>query len=113
MGTTSDADAFGLFVSSVEGHPVTRFGTKVLLGAYRDADNPRKVRYRTKEIIAIPRDEAERYAREYGRLIEDEELVAHTADEWTEQQRRLREVGAPRDKIDSATLDELQLADES
>lgn len=106
MGNTAEADAFGLFVSSVEGHPVTRFGTKVLIGAYRDAENPRKIRYRTKDIIAIPRDEADRYAREYARLIEDQELVAHTADEWSQHQRHVREAGAPREKLESATPDE-------
>jgi len=100
--SAASADAFGLFVSSVEGHPVARFGTKTLIGADRDPDNAKKIRYRTKEIIAIPNAEADRYAREYARLINDEALVAHTADEWSEQQRQIREVGAPREKLKSA-----------
>lgn len=100
----SAADAFGLFVSSVEGQPVTRFGTQVLIGANRDAETPNEIRYRTEEIVAIPRAEADRYAREYGRLIEEEALVVHTADEWTEQQTR--EVGAPREKPKSVEPDE-------
>jgi hypothetical protein len=104
MGASA-AEAFGLFVSSVEGQPCSRLGSKVLIGADRDADNPRKIRYRTKEIVAIPRDEATRYAREYARLIQDEALVAHTADEWSNQQAQIREVGAPREKLKSAEPD--------
>jgi hypothetical protein len=105
------ADAFGLFVSSVDGQPVMRFGTKVLIGADRDAETPRKIRYRTKEIVAIPRDEALRYAREYARLINDEALVEHDADEWSNQQAQIREVGAPRDKLKSATTDQAKAKD--
>lgn len=96
------AESFGLFVSSVEGQPVTRFGSRVLIGADRDPQHPNKILYRTQEIIAIPRDEAEKYAREYARLIADESLVVRTADEWTQQSR---EVGAPRETLKSATTD--------
>lgn len=100
------AAAFGLFVSSVEGRPVTRFGTKVLIGADRDSAEPRKIRYRPKEIVAIPHDEAHRYGREYARLIADGDLVEHKADEWTRQQDHIREVGAPRDKLKTGTPDQ-------
>ena len=106
--STAPADAFGLFVSSVDGSPVTRFGSTVLIGADRDPTKPNKIRYRTEEIIAIPRDEAEKYAREYARLIADGALVAHTADEWSNQ---VREVGAPREKLKSGKLDEAQAKD--
>lgn len=99
MGKQSVDDAFGLFVSCVEGQPVARFGSKVLIGADRDPENPRKIRYRTKEIVAIPVAEASRYCREYARAIEDESLKARTAAEWSEQQRKLEEVGAPREKL--------------
>lgn len=91
--------AFGLFVSSVEGRPVARFGTKTLIGAERDPSKPRKIVYRTKDIVPIPVDEAERYSREYGRLIADGDLVKHTADEWTKQTQHRAEVGAPREKL--------------
>lgn len=111
MRESAAADAFGLFVSSVEGSPCTRFGTKVLIGADRDASEPRKIRYRTKEIVAIPTDEARRYAREYGRLITDGSLVEHKAEEWSEQQRQYREVGAPREKLKSGNTDEAKAKD--
>mgnify|MGYP001588205219 FL=1 len=111
MRESAEADAFGLFVSSVENQPTMRFGTKVLIGADRDAETPRKIRYRTKEIVAIPTDEARRYAREYGRLISDGSLVEHTAEEWSNQQRQIREVGAPREKLKSGITDEAQAKD--
>lgn len=98
----SAADAFGLFVSCVEGQPVTRFGSKVLIGAGRDPDNRRKVRYSPKQIVALPHEEAQRYGREYARAIDDGSLVQHTAAEWLEQQRRIDEGGAPRDKLKTA-----------
>lgn len=84
------ADTFGLFLSSVEGQPVhrfgTNFGTKVLIGADADPENPKKIRYRTDDVIAIPHAEALRYAREYGRLIADGALVERSADDWAFQQ---------------------------
>jgi hypothetical protein len=106
MSESGGASAFGLFVSSVEGKPVMRFGTKVLIGAERDPEQPRKIRYNTKAIVAIPHDEAHRHAREYGRLIADGELVEHTADEWSRQQDQLREVGAPREKLRAGMPDQ-------
>ena len=91
--------AFGLFVSSVDGRPVARFGTKVLIGAERDPSNPRKITYRTKDIVPIPLDEAAKYSREYARHIAEGDLVEHTADEWTQQTKHRAEVGAPREKL--------------
>jgi hypothetical protein len=95
------AEAFGLFVSSVEGRPVTRFGTKVLIGADRDPKQPNKIQYRTKDIVAIPVAEADRFAREYGRLVADGDLTAHTAEQWQQQTQHRAEVGAPRKKLAS------------
>lgn len=88
------ADAFGLFVSSVEGSPVTRYGSSVLIGAERNPDEPRKIVYHPDAVIAIPHDEAQRYAREYRRLIAEGALVERTADDWRSQQAS--EGGAPR-----------------
>jgi hypothetical protein len=92
------ADAFGLFVSCVEGQPVTRFGTRVLIGAARDLTQPRKVNYDPKLIVAIPATEARRYHREYRRAIANGSLTERTAAEWREQNKPNREVGAPREK---------------
>jgi hypothetical protein len=87
------ADTYGLFVSSVEGQPVHRFGTKVLIGADADPAEPRKIRYRTGDIVAIPHAEALRFAREYGRLIEEGALVSRSADDWRKQQTQPVEGG--------------------
>ncbi len=106
MRDLAAAAAFALFVSCVEGKPVPRFGSKILVGADRDPAERRKIIYRPNEIVAIPVDEATRYGREYARLISDEELVEHTAEEWLEQQQQITEVGAPREKLKSTTADE-------
>jgi hypothetical protein len=96
------SDAFGLFVSCVEGQPVPRFGTKVLIGAVRDPEERRKIRYNTKAITAIPVVEARKYAREYQRAIADGSLTERTAAQWIEQEKHIREVGAPREKLKTA-----------
>jgi hypothetical protein len=85
------ADAYGLFVSSVQGRPVNRLGaigSSVLIGASRDPDNSKKLKYRTEEIVAIPRAEVDRYAREYARLVADGDLVVRSAGEWSDQQAK-------------------------
>lgn len=93
------AEPFGLFVSCVEGQPVTRFGTRVFIGAARDPANPRKLVYHPDQIIAVPHLEAQRFGREYARAILDGSLVQRSAAEWREQQRS--EGGAPRKSLTS------------
>jgi hypothetical protein len=105
------SDAFGLFLSCIEGQPVARFGTKVLIGADRDLTNRRLVRYMPKMIVAIPRAEATKYAREYRRAIADGSVKEQTAAAWLAQQNQLREVGAPRDKLKTATPSEAPAKD--
>ena len=98
MGESGDL-TFGLYVSSVEGQPVSRFGTKVLIGAERDPETRNKIRYRTKDVVGIPTEEANRYAREYARLIADGALIERTADDYQQQQQQRSEAGAPRQKL--------------
>jgi hypothetical protein len=97
------ADVFGLFVSSVDGQPVSRFGvgTRVLIGAAHDPAEPRKILYDPKAIVGIPHAEAQKYAREYRRAISDGSLTVRTAAQWNEQ-NQTREVGAPREKLKTA-----------
>lgn len=94
-----DGEAFGLFVSCVPGHPVTRHGTKILIGADRDPVERRKIRYREKEIIGITRGEALKYAREYRRSIADGSLREHTREQWLAQQEQLEQASASREKL--------------
>jgi hypothetical protein len=87
MGDAAKLAAFGLFVSAVADKPVSRFGAPgVFIGAERDPDNPRKLRYHIDRVVAIPLDEAQRYSREYARLIADGELVARDEKAWKAQQ---------------------------
>lgn len=98
-----DGDAFGLFVSAVPGQPVTRHGTKILIGAERDPSDRRKIRYREKQIVAIPSGEAVKYAREYRRSIADGALREHTKAEWVAQQEQIELAGASREKLEQHT----------
>lgn len=98
MGENGRGLEFGLYVSCVQGSPVSRFGTKILIGADRDPNEPRKVIYRTKDIVAIPIGEATRYAREYRRTIDEGELIEHTAEEWAAQREQRADVRDVREK---------------
>lgn len=96
------SDVFGLFVSSVQGQPVSRFGSGgVLIGATRDPAQPNKIIYDPKVVVGIPQAEAQKYGREYQRSIADGSLTVRTAAQWNEQQNQ-REVGAPREKLKTA-----------
>lgn len=80
------ASAFGLYVSSIEGQPVARFGSGgVMIGAERDLNDRRVVRYTPDVVVAISHEEARKYAREYRRAIDDGSLKLRTAAEWATQ----------------------------
>lgn len=82
----------GLYVSSVEGHLVTRFGTTqriggvpspgLLIGAERDRTDPTKVVWDESKIVHIPEAEASAYAREYARAIREGALHKRTEAEF-------------------------------
>lgn len=78
------AAAFALFVSSVEEHLVTRYGTRTFIGAERDKNG---IKWNTKAIVAIPHDEYRRYRREYDRALRDKSLTPRTEAEWNAQNR--------------------------
>ncbi len=80
------ASAFGLFVSSIEGQPVARFGSGgVMIGAERDLTDRTLVHYTPEVVVAISREEARKYAREYRRAIDSGSLKVRTAAEWMTQ----------------------------
>jgi len=87
---------YGLYLSSIEGKPVARFGTKVLIGAVRIG---RTVTYNTKTIHPIPVAEARRYHREYQRAIAHGSVKAHTQAEWLAQQQTITAKQAAADKL--------------
>lgn len=97
---------FALYVSSVEGHAVTRFSSHkmgkrpTLIGATRDHSDPTKITWDTKRIIGIPEAEYARFGREYNREILGGGLKKRTAQEYTEQ--LMANADADRKAIDAA-----------
>jgi hypothetical protein len=76
---------FALFVSAVDGQPVTRFGTRTLVGASRRQNEPTIIDYDPSRVIAISRGEYARYRREYERAIRDGSLTRRTVEDWQAQ----------------------------
>lgn len=69
------------------GSPVTRFGTRTLIGAHRPKVAPFNViEYEPEHIVAIPVAEFNRYRREYQRALRDGSLRQRSAEEWQAQQ---------------------------
>lgn len=106
---TDPAADFGLFVSSVDGCPVARFGTKVLIGAMRLGSS---ITYNTKAIIPIPKAEARRYGREYARAIDNGSLRKRSAKAWREQQAKIQtkkrasaKLAAPKEEVGAPLVD--------
>jgi len=75
-----------LYVSSVEGHHVTRYGTGTLIGATVDLEHPGNLRWDTEKIVAIPEAEYLAFKREYDVLLEDDALKKRTAEEYAAYQ---------------------------
>lgn len=91
---TGSAPKFVLFVSSIEGKLVRRYGTPVQIGAVRECENPDepnlsrqrwRYRWQTDQVVAIPEDEFNRYRREYTRALATGALTKRTEAEWRKQ----------------------------
>lgn len=77
---------FALYVSSVAGHLVTRFGAQgSYVGAERDSSDPTTVVWNEEAIVALTEAEVARYSREYDRLIRGGALRKRTAAEFQRQ----------------------------
>ena len=77
------ASPFALFVSSVPGHLVTRYGgarAPELLGATRDAKGV--VAWQPDLVLALSHDELARFGREYRRAIARGALLERTEAEY-------------------------------
>lgn len=75
-----------LYVSAVEGHVCTRYGTGGLyIGVTRDQKDPSKLAWDTKAIVFIPPAEASRYLLEYSRDLAAGSLTKRTSDEYAAQ----------------------------
>lgn len=84
-----------LFVLPVEGQPVRRYGTSVLVGAMRDLANPRRIVWDPDRVVMIPADEFRTYRREYLRALASGSLVRSTSEAWRDQNPDQPAPGAP------------------
>lgn len=77
---------FVLFVSSVEGYAVTRYGSgtpsrrATLIGAQRVPG--RGIVWDTREVVALTEDELRQYSKEYRGAIADKALRQRTEADW-------------------------------
>lgn len=91
-----------LFVSSVEGKPVTRFGAGplALIGAHFEG---RTIVYQPRRVVGLSRDEIDRYGDHYARTLREGGLTARTREEYDAQQAAQEAVRvAEQIKIDDA-----------
>ena len=87
------ADRFALYVSCVpEEGPVTRFGTRTIIGGERGRN---EVTFRPDEVVAITTSEFARYRREYTRALSNGSLRSRTAAEWKAQNESDQRGGTP------------------
>lgn len=90
------APQFTLFVSSVRGKTVRRYGASSLIGAKRRhdpplgpnesaSDRPAVTVWTPERVVAITADEHRRYGKEYAREIRDGALKERTEADWLAQ----------------------------
>lgn len=84
-------EAKDLYVSSVEGHLVTRHGTGLYIGAERDAKAEGGLVFNPELVVQIPEAEARAYSREYGRALRDGSLVQRSKADFDAQLAKLDE----------------------
>lgn len=75
-----------LYVFPVEGKPVQRYGTNVLIGATRSAKGRGNTIVWTPDVVVhIPPEEFAKYGREYRRALESGSLKRASAADWAAQ----------------------------
>lgn len=81
---------FPLYVSSVEGHLVSRFGSKFgqTIGAKRSIEKPTEIEWFTDEIVPIPQTEYQSFRREYESAIRAGSLRRRTEAEYLATQMK-------------------------
>jgi len=77
---------FGLFVSCVDGLPVTRFGTGTMIGAARSKAAPDVVTYDPTQIVGIPHAEYDRHRRSYDRALGNGSLKKRSVADYLAQE---------------------------
>jgi len=71
-----------LYVSSVEGRHVQRYGSETMIGAVIDRSVDGLIKWDTDKVVAIPEPEYQTYRAEYDRLLKEGSLVRRTAAEF-------------------------------
>ncbi len=64
-----------------------RYGTRTFIGADRGIEDPTKMVYDTKRVVALSVAELARYRREYRRAIRNGSLTERKVSEWTAQNK--------------------------
>lgn len=86
-------EASDLYVSSVQGHLVSRPGSPtVLIGAARDIREPSKIVWNTEQVVRIPESEHRAFLREYTRALRGGALVKRSKadfDAWVKREAEL------------------------
>jgi hypothetical protein len=98
-------EAKDLYVSSVEGHLVTRHGTGLLIGASRDPKKPHEITWDTALVVKIPEAELVPYGREYARALREESLTPRTKEDfeaWVKAQAEATEKALVDEKAKAA-----------
>jgi hypothetical protein len=95
----ADEPKFALYVSSVEGKLVSRFGAgsrgaPSYIGARRVAGDPTSVVWDTELVVALTVAEVARFSREYERALAAKALKKRTRDEWLAQAARERDAAS-------------------
>jgi hypothetical protein len=101
---------FSLFVSCIEGKPVTRFGSRTFIGAEREGDS-NVIHWFPDRVIAIPASEHDRFRKEYDRVLRDGDLRVRTKSDWL-QQTEAEDAATKRGEADKRSAADKRQADE-
>jgi hypothetical protein len=91
----ADDPKFALYVSSVQGRLVTRYGAGTrsapsYIGARRVSGDPTSIEWDTEVVVALTAEEVARFAREYERALGGKALRKRTREDWLAQTARER-----------------------
>jgi hypothetical protein len=109
MMATTTVSPFALYVSSVEGKLVTRYGTATrrqpsYIGARRDARDPTRITWETELVVALTTAEVARYRREYDRELAARALRCRTEQDYRAQLAREEQALAPQSSTAPLTI---------
>lgn len=104
--------SFSLFVSCIEGKPVTRHGSRTFIGAERE-QGTNVIHWFPDRVVAIPEAEHNRYRKEYDRLVRDGDLKLRDESDWRAQNTREDAAVKAAEKTKAAAAAAAKKADEA